>query len=169
MAAGDEIVGKIRIMKQTIRGDRVLVLDERYCLDLDQTTPDKALYVNGGAPGSTGVTVPSAGPPVGVFNAGERLIVQIKPVASGKIFDSDGPSAAVANADYRIGIRKRDQYSGARVDTVLVDTDRDTSQLADDPTLTTANQWYDVLSYLVPIGERWQLWGQFKLRSVTTA
>lgn len=160
MAADDEISAMYRFVRQELAGSRPVVTGDRDYRDLNQTSPEKAFYWNGGNPTNAGRTVPA---PNAVFQPGQRMVLQIKPRAT-KTLDSTGGTSA----DIRVNILKRDLATGALFPAVLTDTDRDTTQLADDGS-KVASVWSDAYHWLVPLGEVWQLYGETKIRSSTTA
>lgn len=160
MAADDEISAMYRFVRQELSGSRPVVTGDRDYRDFNQTSPEKAFYWNGGSPTNAGRTVPA---PNAVFQPGQRMVLQGKPRAT-KTLDSTGG----ASHDLRIGILKRDHATGALFPAVITDTDRDTTQLADDGS-KTASVWNDFYHFLVPLGETWQLYGETKYRSSTTA
>lgn len=160
MAADTEFKGTYRLFRQTLSGARVPITGDIPHVSLDQTTPDKAYYFNGGAPANSGVTATNRA----VLYPGERLVMQLKASNGGVGFDSTGG----ASEDIRVGLARRDRNSGDLVKGVITDADRSTTLLADDPTATTG-QYVDVMHWVVPNGENWQLWGEWKVRSSSTA
>lgn len=160
MVADDEISAMYRFVRQELNGSRPVVTGDRHYKDVNQTSPEKALYFNGGSPTNAGRTIPA---PDAVFQQGQTMVLQGKPTAT-KTLDSTGATSH----DLRIGILKRDHATGKLFPSVLTEADRTTTNLADDGS-KTASVWNDFYHFLVPLGETWQLYGEFKYRSSTTA
>lgn len=159
MAAGDNLTGKSRLVLQHRDGNSEVLVDERPYGDFTTTSVQDAIYVNGGAPAGGGRTIFSKGV---IMQPGEYLRWQVK-VTTAATEDSDH-----ANNDIRIPIHFRDLNTGREGIKYLTNVDRNTDILADDPALLTT-RYGDTLVWKVPDGERWDLYGELRLRGATTA
>lgn len=160
MAAGDNLTGKTRVLKQARDHERVVLVHERPYGYYTSTSVQDAVYLNGGAPSGGGRTIGSAAE---VLNPGEFLVWQVK-VTTAATQDSDH-----ANNDIMIPVTFRDLNSGRVGYKVLTNADRNTDILADDPALLTT-RFGDTMVWKVPDGERWDLGpGELRLRGATTA
>lgn len=160
MAANDAIAGVSQIMRQTRSRDRRLVIGPQAITDLDETAVATQTFINGGAPANAGRTIMSAPE---VFGPGERVVIQVKSNAT-KTLDTTGSTSGL----FVIQVLCKDINTGARYQKTLVEGDRNTAELADDPILT-ASVFGDAYHFVVPDGEAWQLFGKWQFDARTTA
>lgn len=165
MVAGTEFQGKVALFRQTRGRVRIPLLVDVWYTQLDQTDLSKAFYINGGNPDRAGVTFPVRGPEK-IINPGEYLVVQGNfTTPTGVGFDNTG---AQANTNIHIAVLAKDLNTGRKYPRVLVVADRNKDLLADTPTIV-GSVYQDVLVWQAPQGEAWQLLGEFRFTSASTA
>lgn len=162
MAADDQIKCSVQILRHTRSNQRILVQGPIDYSLLDETSPEKIVYLNGGSPDGGGFTYHT---PNVAFESGEYIIVQVKNRnTSSKTLDSTGSSSGLLV----MGVRKLDKNTGTVYADMVTEADRSTDLFADDPACPSA-KWQDGYAIKVPDGERWSLYGLLQANLRTTA
>jgi len=159
MAAGDTISGQIRVIRETTLGNKIVVAGNFGHTEVDhKADPQNALYINPNPKSRIPLGARSVKSSIGMFHAGEKIIVQHKSASLAEAIDYDAD-------EFFVGMIEKDLNTGNLRERQLTVVD---TGLTANPTSSTS-LWVDIFNYTIPDRRLLALAGQFNVAAVEVA